>query len=297
MRIETTTNDRKGLAKAVAEFLDVTLHYMGPPTFAYLAGNYAIGRDGVITSDNEEGEAELREFLESNGYIERPTDELNIQMPVTESDTEAMKRLLFMLHSKQYLLNRAVGSPCFAVSGALVEALENTPLDSWDALTAFVAANGDGCKGFCLEADKFTMTFARSDDAARNTAYVKLVAAMLTKAREATRVSPTEQKPENEKYYFRIWLLQIGFGGSEYKTERKILMQNLKGYAAFRTNEAADQFKANMKAKRAAAKALKPEPPNTAAAVPVRGDPELFEALADEVLIQQVNASFDEEDA
>jgi hypothetical protein len=262
MRIETTTNDRKSLAKAVAEYLNVALHYMGPPTFAYLAGSYAIGRDGAITSDNEEGEAELIEFLESNGFIEHPTDELNIQMPVTESDTEAMKRLVFMLHSKQHLLNRAVGRPCFAVSDALVEALENTTLDSWEALTALVAANSEGCKGFCVEADKVTMTFARSDNAERNTAYVKLAAAMLAKAREATRVSPTEQKPENEKYYFRIWLLQLGFGGSDYKVERKVLMQNLKGWAAFRTDEAADQFKADMKAKRAAAKTQKAEDEN-----------------------------------
>lgn len=40
---------------------------------------------------------------------------------------------------------------------------------------------------------------------------------------------------ENEKYALRIWLTRLGMNGAEYKSTRKILMANLSGHSAFRT--------------------------------------------------------------
>ena len=101
-----------------------------------------------------------------------------------------------------------------------------------------------------------TFTFARSENPDCNKAYAQLASAMVTKAKEANRINPIEQKPENEKYYFRSWIVQLGFGGADFKTARKVLLQNLKGHSAFRTDADADKFKAKMKEKRLAAKAL-----------------------------------------
>ena len=78
---------------------------------------------------------------------------------------------------------------------------------------------------------------------------------MVNKAKEAKRISPKELKPDNEKYYFRTWLIQLGLGGSEPKAYRNTLMAGLKGHSAFRTDEDAEKFKADQKAKRAAKKA------------------------------------------
>ena len=44
----------------------------------------------------------------------------------------------------------------------------------------------------------------------------------------------TQKDVENEKYAFRCFLLRLGFIGTEYKKDRKILLQNLTGSAAFR---------------------------------------------------------------
>ena len=112
MTIQTNATDRKKLAKSIAEFTGNEIHYMGPPTFAYAVGNYIIDRAGVITSESEEGEAELRTHLETQGFLDREITELAVSVPLMDMDAEAMKRLVFMLHSKQYLLNKAVGLPC-----------------------------------------------------------------------------------------------------------------------------------------------------------------------------------------
>lgn len=45
-----------------------------------------------------------------------------------------------------------------------------------------------------------------------------------------------KEKPvDNEKYAFRCFLLKLGFIGDEYKTTRKILLQNLSGNGAWKT--------------------------------------------------------------
>jgi len=301
MRIETSTTDRKAMAKAVADYLGENLHYMGPPTFAYAAGQVIIHRDGTITSETYEGEAELRSFLEQNGFAMPLTDELNITLPTPDMTVTHLKNLVFMLHAKQYLLNRAVGAPCFAVSAELVNALETLPPDTTEAFFALVAQNGDGCRGFAFDSESVTLTFARSEDPDCNKAYAQLASAMVAKAKQASRIKSDEQKPENEKYYFRSWIIQLGFGGADFKTARRVLLQDLKGYSAFRTDEDAEKFKVRMKAKRQAAKAqadaMRPEPidPSKAIVLPEETDPELAEAMLDELLVQQVNNSMDEE--
>ncbi len=39
----------------------------------------------------------------------------------------------------------------------------------------------------------------------------------MQQAKEQKRISPKETIEENEKYYMRIWLLRLGFGGKEGK--------------------------------------------------------------------------------
>jgi len=51
---------------------------------------------------------------------------------------------------------------------------------------------------------------------------------------EQKRISSIEKSADNEKYTFRCFLLRLGFIGAEYKTDRKILLQNLTGSSAFK---------------------------------------------------------------
>ena len=52
---------------------------------------------------------------------------------------------------------------------------------------------------------------------------------------KAKRVTAKEKKVDNDKYAFRGFLLRLGFIGAEFKAERKILLQNLTGSAAFKS--------------------------------------------------------------
>lgn len=65
-------------------------------------------------------------------------------------------------------------------------------------------------------------------------AYTHFISALCKLSTAAKRVSMTEKPVSNEKYAFRCFLLRLGFIGSEYKEERKILLRNLSGSAAFK---------------------------------------------------------------
>jgi hypothetical protein len=259
MRIETVSSDRKAMAKAIAEYSGKELRYMGPPRFAYAVGPYLIDRDGVITSETEEENAEFRAFLEENGFVEPTIEYLNINLPIEDMDGVQLKNLVFMLHSKQYLLNKATGRAGVAVSEGLVAALQDNPATTKDEFLSLFWANLGETRGISFSDTAVILIFPLPNESERSKAYTELAAAMLAKAKEAKRVSPAEQKPENEKYYFRIWLIQLGLGGKDSKDTRKILMEKLVGHSAFRTDEEAEKFKADQKAKRAAAKAAKAE--------------------------------------
>lgn len=65
-------------------------------------------------------------------------------------------------------------------------------------------------------------------------AYTHFISALCEMSRNAKRVTVTEKAVDNEKYAFRCFLLRLGFIGSEYKAERKILLKNLTGSSAFK---------------------------------------------------------------
>lgn len=69
-------------------------------------------------------------------------------------------------------------------------------------------------------------------DAAK--AYTHLISALCEMSVTQKRITAKEKAVDNEKYAFRCLLLRLGFIGTEYKSERKILLQNLSGNTAFK---------------------------------------------------------------
>jgi hypothetical protein len=65
-------------------------------------------------------------------------------------------------------------------------------------------------------------------------AYNHFISALCEMARNQKRITAKEKEIPNEKYAFRCFLLRLGFIGKEYKEERKILLRNLTGSAAFK---------------------------------------------------------------
>ena len=67
-----------------------------------------------------------------------------------------------------------------------------------------------------------------------HTAYADFISKLCEMARKQKRVVAKAKEVDNHKYAFRCFLLRLGLIGDEYKTSRKILLQNLSGNAAFK---------------------------------------------------------------
>ena len=263
MTVTTNTTDRKALAKALADKLGTTAKYMGPPTFGYQVGDYIVDRDGNIEGEDFEA---LRDFLQSIGcFPEEETepageqtepetetpdsgaqDQVSISMPADELTPAQMKNLIFTLFTKQYLIGKMTGGDLLNIPDNLIARLmENTPETMEDFKALLDAAKEDGLTGFEFADGKITLTYAaHQDEPERNMLYAMLTARILKAAKEATRVFPERQEPENEKYFARAWLLRIGYNGADSKAERNLLLKHLKGHSAFPNDEAAEKHKA-----------------------------------------------------
>ena len=72
------------------------------------------------------------------------------------------------------------------------------------------------------------------EDAPPITRFVERLAAF---AGERRRVTAKEKTVDNEKYAFRCFLLRLGFIGPAYQADRKALLRNLTGSAAFKSGD------------------------------------------------------------
>ena len=260
MTVTTNTTDRKAMAKAMAEHLGTTAKYMGPPTFGYQVGDYIVDRDGNIEGEDFEA---LRDFLRTIGCFPEEeaspaeeqaepepettgtVDQVSISVPADDLTALQLKNLIFMLYTKQYLIGKMTGGETLSVPDTLIARLmEQTPETTADFIPLLDAAKEDGMTGFDFAEGKITVTYqAHSDEPERNMVYAMLTARILRAAKEATRIFPERQEPENEKYFARAWLLRIGYGGADSKAERNLLLKHLKGHSAFPNDEAAEKHK------------------------------------------------------
>ena len=295
MRIETNAANRKDVVKAVSGILGQPSKYMGVPTCSYQIGNCTIDRSGAVETEDEKTAELVRAGLLEQGLIETPhteADETTVSIPVEGMSAEGLKNLVFLTRSKQYLINRAFAEDVFRVPTALVEELGSTEIPDAETFLQTFQNHAEGCRGISFQDGKITFTLPTADDPDMIKAFTHLTAAMVRQAKEQKRISPKETIEENEKYYMRIWLLRLGFGGAEGKEIRDLLMKKLKGHSAFRTEENKQRWQEARRNEREAAKQQEQSPAEEPAGQP---EAELAEAAADAVLIEQVNQSFDTE--
>ena len=292
MRIETNAANRKDVVKAVSAILGQPSKYLGVPTCSYQIGNCTIDRSGAVETEDEKTAEMVRAGLLEQGLIETPNTEIEettVSLPVEGMTAEGLKNLIFLIHSKQYLINRAFAEEVFRIPAELAETLGSTEIPDAETFLQTFQSHAEGCRGIGFQDGKITFTLPTAGDPGMIKAFTHLTAAMVRQAKEQKRISPKETIEENEKYYMRIWLLRLGFGGKEGKEVRDLLMKKLKGHSAFRTEENKQRWQEARRNEREAAKQQEQAPAEQQAA-------ELAEAAADAVLIEQVNQSFDTEE-
>ena len=288
MRIETNAANRKDVVKAVSGILGQPSKYMGVPTCSYQIGNCTIDRSGAVETEDEKTAELVRAGLLEQGLIETPhteVDETTVSLPVEGMTAEGFKNLIFLIHSKQYLINRAFVEEVFRIPAELAEELGRAEVPDAEAFLRIFQSHAGGCKGIGFFDGKMAFTLPAINDPDMILAFTHLAAAMAQQAREQKRIKPDETIEENEKYYMRIWLLRLGFGGKEGKEVRNLLLKNLKGHSAFRTEANKQRWQEARRNEREAAR------------MEAAGQPEaeIAEAVVDAVLIEQVNQSFDGE--
>lgn len=249
---KVTGENRKSLVSAISQELNAPAKYLGAPTFAYEVSGYTIDKNGMLEGKDNPGlvadlqglhdfkavgekydislpEAEpvpdnvqilyeaalggmvspYRDYDEPPAYgMPEPTetrepDSLTIEMPRSAFTNAAIENLKRLVESKASLIKKSLR-------------LENLDLVILDDTIRFPWFNPEG-------------------DAAAVRAYTHFVIALCEMAKTQLRVNATEKPVDNEKYAFRCFLLRLGFIGSEYKTERKILLSKLTGGSAFKS--------------------------------------------------------------
>lgn len=258
MKMKTNAENRKAVVKAVSEILGIPSKYLGVPSCNFQVGSCIIDRAGTVETEDEKTAELVLAGLIERGYADAPETEENkvvIGFPAEGMTALNLKNLIFLIHSRQYLINQSIGEKNFSIPDGLVEELDENGDVTMEGLEDSLKAFGDETKGISVSAEKITFRFPYTEDAVKLKAWTDLASAMVRQAREQKRIDPEERIEENEKYYMRIWLLRIGFGGKEMKESRNTLMENLKGHSAFRTQADIDRAKVRTK-QRAEAKKL-----------------------------------------
>lgn len=202
------------------------------------------------------------EGSESEEQPEEVPLDLELAFPTSQHNGVSLRNLVNLIYSRGRLISKATGGH-FHVETDLVETLRDdsctyTVANFIEALKSYEAQCGTSMEGLVITEEKVSFTgFPTASDYDHLTAFGHLAILMNQQAISQKRIQAKDVNDENEKYALRTWLLRLGMNGPDFKETRKILMENLSGHAAFRTDEEAQKFLAREKAKRDALKAAK----------------------------------------
>lgn len=251
IRYNVTGERRKALVKVISDTTGARAVYKYMPTCSYEIDYFTVTKDGTLLfddrADSEEVETVLIAIDEAGFECEPAAD---TEEPAQEADEAATE-------------------PHSAENGEQMGLTVSLPLDgfnpdSLDRLQKLVDAKARlirkalGAERLTIQTSDGTVRFpwwATLPEAEEVSAYTAFITALCKMAKEAKRVTATEKDVESEKYAFRAFLLRLGFIGADCKVQRKLLLKNLSGSAAFPNKAKADAFSAAQKAKRDAAKA------------------------------------------
>ena len=238
LNFNVTGAKRKELVSEIARIDGSKKEYLGVPSCAYRVGDFHISKDGVVSADEEklmdiletlmvagfepagqtkeEGKDEPQEAhseAEKNEPTEKPMpsqnkgEALTIEIPLAGFDENALANLDNLIKSKGWLIKKALG-------------IEEMPIKVGEASMKFP-------------------WFKKMPDSDECQAFTDFIGKLAEHSKKQKRISSKVKKTENEKYAFRCFLLRLGFIGTEYKKQRKILLSRLNGSSAFKVGKPA----------------------------------------------------------
>jgi len=212
-----TGKGRKALVAAIAALTGDKAVYKFMPTCAYEIGDITVDKEGCVTCGDDEKLTRIIHSLITDGFTPEETEEVeSTEEETTAESTDettgltvsiplnkvAVGNLTNLLTAKESLIKKALG-----IDDLGIEVTKDTVSFPW---------------------------FEEMPEPEAVKAYTHFIAALGKMSRDLKRISATEKEVDNEKYAFRCFLLRLGFIGSEYKVERKILLQNLSGNSSWK---------------------------------------------------------------
>lgn len=219
-----TGDERKALVGIISEVIGMKPVYMRMPTCNYVISNITVEKDGTMIWDERTDQDTIEAVIialaaagfnpvkdEDDAQPETASDEygLVVQMPKASFTEDSLDNLYRLIEAKGSLIKKA---------------LDVTELPVTE------------------EEDRISFPwFSTELDPDEVKAYTHFIAALCEMARNQKRVTAKEKETDNDKYAFRCFLLRLGFIGTDYKMERKILLHNLSGSSAFRNGAPAKE--------------------------------------------------------
>lgn len=245
MRIEfnRTGAERKALVRAISEITGAEAVYKFMPTCAYEIDYFTVTKDGALEFDDRADSEEIENLLEQ--LAQRGFEGTAPEMPDTVAESEA-EEVSAETETSEHKPTQ--GQSCESIDLTITLPLESVAVGN---LSKLLDAKGNLIKkalgvddlGFEINEESRTICFPWFGEVSFDEAmaYTHFVTAFCKMTKDAKRVTAKEKEVDNEKYAFRCFLLRLGFIGTEYKAERKILLRNLSGSSAFKAGRDGEQ--------------------------------------------------------
>ena len=123
-------------------------------------------RDGDIDRPEDEAYADSYFFNANSKQAPQVVDK-NVQ-PMT---VEGLKNLIYLIHSKQYLIGRAFAEEVFRIPAALVEELGGAEVSSTEAFLQAFQSHAEGCRGISFPDGNAAFTLPAINDPGNGAAF------------------------------------------------------------------------------------------------------------------------------
>lgn len=257
-----TGAERKTLVQTVSSLIDTpAIYHPGKPKFAYSIGAYSIDCKGTMEVDDSISDDELRRVLIQLAAVGfTPDEEQSAAQPEEEmretlepAEEESMET--HEMEDTEERIDQAMFLPDCLMLPPAPEATVTIklPRDRFtdgdlDKLRQIICSKHTLLKkslgateDLTIEEADDAISFAwlpADADADQCQATAHLIEKLCHMAKTVKRVMATEHAVTNEKYSFRCFLLRLGFIGPQYKMDRKVLLHNFTGSAAFKNGKA-----------------------------------------------------------
>ncbi len=244
--------DRKEMIRLLEAHSGAKAKYMGAPSFDYQIivrdEPYRISKDGAMRDQNGNGvdfetvlQVTVEEMPDDNFMEKEPESDtfVEIAVPIEEHTGLTLRNLVNMVYSKQEHIKKAFGMETDILSKEFVEAVNGNGVKTLEHFRdAVIKIGAEKCPGIDFDFDGNRIIFKlgiRSEESKKVEAGTTLVSLLSKSAKEQKHAAFKPSANDNMKFTMRVWLIRLGFIGSEYKSARQTLLKSLEGNSAFRT--------------------------------------------------------------